>query len=161
MKESYCEKEQALVAALHSGMLNDELLVHAGSCAVCSEILLVTELLRTEFLQDESAALDLPVPDATMIWRKAQARARERALARATYPIRMARTSACALAILAAPWILVELSRRPWWLQNLGLTHFVSRDVNWLAALTGTMLVGMTATFLGIALSSWYILRQE
>jgi hypothetical protein len=156
-----CAKEQAVVAALQSGMLDDELLSHAGSCAVCSEVLLVTEFLRTEFLRDESAALELPTPDAAMIWRKAQNRAREKALARATYPIRVARTSACALAILAAPWIVVELAQRPWWLQNLGLTHFVSMDVNWLAAVTGTMLAGMTATFLCIALSSWYILRQE
>jgi len=153
-----CAREQTLVAALRSGTLHDELLAHAGSCPVCSEVLLVTE-----FLRDESTALnrELSTPDASMIWRKAQARAREKALARATLPIRVARTCAYALAILAAPWMIVELSRRPWGLQTFGLARLTSMDGAWLAALTGTMLVGMTATFLGIALSSWYMLREE
>ncbi len=173
MKESNCEREQDLVAALHGGTLNTELLGHAGSCAVCSEILLVAE-----FLREESASFDreLQLPDATVIWRKAQARAREKALAKATLPIRIARTCAYALAILAVPWTVLEFSGRPSWLPDLGLRHVMSIDLtsidltsraltsidgSWLAALTGTMLVGITATLLGIALSSWYMLREE
>ena len=168
MKEEYCEKEQTLAAALHRGTLNSDLLGHAGSCPVCSAV-----LLFTEFLREESASLEreLRLPDATVIWRKAQARAREKALAKATLPIRIARTCAYALAILAAPWLALEFSGRPSWLPNLGLPHPISIDLtsitltpidgNWLAALTGTMVIGITATFLGIALSSWYMLREE
>ncbi|MGP0018107.1 MAG: hypothetical protein ACLPHP_06030 [Candidatus Sulfotelmatobacter sp.] len=168
MKKDYCEKEQDLVAALHGGTLNAELLGHAASCPVCSEVLWVTEILR-----EESASLDreLQLPDATVIWRKAQARAREKALAKATLPIRVVRTSAYAIAILAAPWMVLEFSGRPSWLPDLGLRHLMSVDLtsialtpidgNWLAALTGTMFVGITATLLGFALSSWYMLREE
>jgi hypothetical protein len=173
MKKDYCEKEQDLVAALHRGTLNAEILGHAASCTICSEVLLVAEFLRAE-----SASLDreLQLPDATVIWRRAQAKAREKALAKATLPIRIARTCAYALAILAAPWIVLEFSGRPSWLPDLGLRHLVSIDLtsinltsieltsmnaNWLAALTGTMLVGITVTLLGIALSSWYMLREE
>jgi len=158
MNAGYCEKEQELVLALHSGTLRDELLAHAAICPACSEVLLVAE-----FLRDESTSLnrELRPPDAALIWRKAQARAREKALARATLPIRAARNCAYALAVLASPWIVLEFWRRPAWLQDLGLAHLASIDGNWLAALTGTMLVGITATFLCIALSSWYLLREE
>jgi hypothetical protein len=158
MKENDCAKEQELVAALHDGTLNTELLSHAGSCTVCADVLRVAA-----FLHEESASLDreLRLPDATVIWRKAQARAREKAFAKATLPIRIARTCAYVMAVLAAPWIVLEFSARPSWLPDLGLRHLASIDGNRLAALTGTMLVGMTATLLGIALSSWYMLREE
>ena len=158
MTQQQCEAEQALVMAVHSATLNADLLGHAGGCPACSEVLLVTE-----FLREESACLEheLCTPDAAVIWRKAQTRAREKALARATLPIRIARTCAYALAILAAPWIVLEFSRRPSWLSDLGLKHFASMDGAWLAALTGTTLLGVTATFLCIALSSWYMLREE
>jgi|SRR5271165_1449296 len=163
MTEDYCEKEQAVVAALHGGTLNAELLGHAGGCPVCSEVLLVAE-----FLHEEGTSFDreLRLPDAAVIVRKAQARAREKALATATLPIRVARTCAYALAILAAPWVVLAFSGRPAWLPGLGFRHLTSSaltpiDGNWLAALTGTMLIGIAATFLGIALSSWYMLREE
>jgi hypothetical protein len=171
MKEHYCEKEQELVAALHGGTLNAGLLGHAGSCPVCCEVLLVAG-----FLREESASLEreLIPPDAAVIWRKAQARAREKAIAKATLPIRIARTCAYALAVLATPWIALEFSGRPSWLPDLGLQHLTSValtplkaisltqiDANWAAALTGTMLVGITATLFGIALSSWYMLREK
>lgn len=158
MMQSNCEQEPALAAAVRSGTLNADLLSHAGSCPVCSEVLLVTELLR-----EESACLEheLRTPDAVVLWRKAQARAREEALARAILPIRIARTCAYAFAILAAPWVAFEFPRQPSWLSNLGFKHLAALDGSRLAALTGTTLVGVTLTFLGIVLSSWYILREE
>ena len=173
MKENYCEKELELLAALRAGTLNAELLGHAGSCPACLEVVLVAE-----FLREEGRCLDrqLTPSNPAAIWRKAQARAREKALVKATLPIRIARTCAYAVAVLAAPWIVLELAGRPSWLPDLGLRHLISTclasvnsgsialthvDANWMAALTGTMLVGITATFLGIALSSWYMLREE
>jgi hypothetical protein len=158
MTEGYCDKEQAVVAAVRSGTLNADLLGHAGGCPVCSEALLVTE-----FLREESTCLEheLYTPDAAVLWRKAQTRAREKALARATLPIRITRTCTYALAILATPWIVLEFSRRPSWWSSLGLKHLAPMDGNWFVALTGTTLLGVTATFLCIALSSWYMLREE
>jgi hypothetical protein len=165
MNETSCQKEQELVEALYGGTLNAELLGHTGSCPVCLEVLLVAE-----FLGEEGRCLDreLVPPDATAIWRKAQAMAREKALAKATLPIRIARTCAYAAAVLAAPWIVLDLSARPSWLPSLGSRHLISIALssiaptpNWLADLTGTMLVGITGTCLGIALSSWYMLHEE
>jgi hypothetical protein len=158
MKKQHCETEQAVVAALYGGTLNAELLAHAAGCVFCSDVLLVTEFLREE---SASVGRELRTPDAAVIWRKAQGRAREKALARATLPIRVVRTCSFTLAILAAPWIVFEFSRRPAWLPNIGLKHLSSMDGNWLAALTGTTLLSITSMFICIALSSWYMLRAE
>jgi len=160
MKIPYCEHEQAVIAALQAGSLPHHLLVHVGGCPVCSEVMLVTEGL----LEEAALANDHPhLPDASVIWRKAQARAREQALAWATLPIRIVRNCAYALAILASPWLIVQISHPPAWMLSLGFRHFprVQMDGNWLAALSGTTLLGMVATFFCIGLSSWYMLREK
>jgi len=159
MKPQFCEHESAVVAALQRGMLPDELLRHTDNCPVCSEVLLVAEGLRTQaaFEQEER-----PVPDAAIIWRKAQARARDRALSRATLPIRIMGTGAFALAILVSPWLVLQFSHSPAgmpsWLPHL---PSLETDANWLATLTGTALFGIVATFVCLGLSSWYMLREE
>jgi hypothetical protein len=158
MKTPYCDQEQSVISALLSGPLPDHIQVHVGNCPVCSEVLLVTEYLREEsaLLENESS-----VPHASQIWRKAQARARENALAKATLPIRIMRTCAAALAILVSPWLVLEFSHAPAWMPTLDFKHFSLWDGNWLAALTGTTLLGITATFVCIGLSSWYMLREK
>ena len=160
MKTRYCEHEQAVIAALETGSLPDELLPHVGGCPVCSEVALVAQCLREEA---DLLNSDLYVPDSGAIWRKAQARAREQALARATLPIRVVRTCAYALAILATPWLVLQFSRPPAWLPGLGLKHlpWMQMDGNWLNALTGTTLLGMSVTLICIGLSSWYMLREK
>lgn len=158
MKKQFCEMEPAVVAAMRSGTLNAEMLDHAAGCVSCSDVLLVTE-----FLRDESASLDraLRTPDAAVIWRKARARAREEALAKATLPIRVVRVCSYALAILAAPWIVLEFWRRPAWLPDTGLKHLSAMDGNWVSALNGTIVLSLAAMFICVALSSWYVLRAE
>ena len=157
MKTEYCEKEAVVVAALRSGSLHDELLVHVGGCPVCSEVLLVVESLREGALAQDEAQL----PGADAIWRRAQRLAREKAVAKATLPIRIVRTCACALAILAVPWIVFEFPQLPAWVHGVGLKAVSSMDGNWRAALTGTTLLGISGSVLCIALSSWYMLREE
>jgi len=162
MKTQSCEQEHAVITALHSGSLPDELLAHVGVCRVCSEILLIGECLREESMPANSND-ELYLPDASVIWRKAQARAREEAIARATLPIRIVRTCAYALAILASPWLAFQLSHAPSWMANLGLKHFPwpEMDGKWLATLTGTTLLGIVATAVCMGLSSWYMLREK
>jgi len=159
MNEQHCEKEQEVAAALASGACDTEILNHARKCAVCSEVLLVREFLREGA---QLAAHEIEnLPDATLTWRKAQAMAREKALARATLPIRAVRIVACAAGVLAAPLMVLE-SRRPWpqltdvWLRNLSFTSRLwpsgSNELALLLAITGAILC--------IGLSSWYILRD-
>lgn len=159
MNEPYCEKEQEVAASLARGALGAELLDHARECVVCSEALLVSEFLRenAQLAPHEIGSL----PDATLVWRKAQATAREKALARATLPIRVVRTVACAAGVFVSPWLVLQ-SRGLWpslidaWPRHLSLaTRLWPLGSNELA-----LLLAATGAILCIALSSWYILRD-
>jgi hypothetical protein len=159
MNEDFCEKEVQVAAALCGSSRDAEILGHARSCPVCSEVLLVSEFLResTQIATHELSAL----PDAGLIWRKAQALAREKALVRVTLPIRIARISALVVAVLAAPWLIVE-SHRLWpWLANLWPGHLSSTNRLWPSELNETaLLLAITGTLV-CTLSAWYMLREE
>jgi hypothetical protein len=159
MNERYCDKEQEVAAALAGGAPDSAILDHARECAVCSEILLLQEFLR-EGAQLASHEIE-DLPDATVVWRKAQAIAREQALARATLPIRVVRTVACAAGVLAVPLLLVE-SQRLWpGLTNAWRAHLSSATRLWPSASNEpALLLAITGAILSIALSSWYILRD-
>ncbi len=159
MNERYCKKEQEVAAALAGGAPGAEILDHARECAVCSEALLASEFLREDAQLAPHEIENLP--DATLVWRKAQAMAREKALARAALPIRVVRTVAWASGILAAPLLFLE-SRRLWpgltdtWLGSLSsASHLWSSGPNELA-----LLLTVAGAILCLGLSSWYILRD-
>jgi hypothetical protein len=153
-----CEKEEQVAATLCGASPNTEILAHARSCPVCFELLLVAGLLReqTTLAQRELSTL----PDAGLIWRKAQALAREKALARATLPIRIARICASVLAILAAPWLILE--SRPLWPGIAELWPIHPSPTNLPSDLNQTaLLLAVTGTLVLIGLSSWYMLRED
>jgi hypothetical protein len=160
MNEAFCEKEQQILAALFGGSRDAEILGHARSCPVCSEVLLIAECLResAQLATHELSAL----PDATLIWRKAQNLAREKALVRATLPIQIARISALVVAVFAAPRLTLE-SHRFWPLiADLWPKHLSSINRLWASELNETALVlAITGTIICIGLSSWYMLREE
>jgi len=153
MKEHYCDKEPQVIAALCANSQDVEILTHARNCPVCLEVLLVTESLRDD---SELTVHELThLPDATVIWRKAQAVARGKALARATLPIRIARIFTLVVAVFAAPWVFVESGLL--WPELLGSVNW-----RWPSALNETALLLMiTGTVLCIGVSSWYMLREE
>lgn len=159
MNGQNCAREQAVVAALSGSASDGEIFDHARNCYACSEILLVAERLRSEatFSDYELRAL----PDAAVIWRKAQSRAREMALRKATLPIRIVRGCAYAVAILASPWVAFQLTNPPTWTPSIGLKHFLWTDGRWMAAFTETTLLGFTLTLVSVGLSSWYMLREK
>lgn len=160
MNEPYCEKEPEVVAALCSRSHDARILDHAHSCPVCSEVLLVSEFLRksAQLATQEFSAL----PDAGLIWRKAQALAREEAVVRATLPIRVARISALIVAVFAAPWLILE-SHQLWpWMADLWPRHLSSTNRFLLSDSNETALVlAIAGTIICIGLSSWYMLREE
>ena len=83
------------------------------------------------------------------------------ALMKAILPIRIARTCAYVLAILASPWLAFQLTNPPAWMPSLGLKRFLWTDGPWLTAFTGTNLIGFTLTLVFVGLSSWYMLREK
>jgi len=136
------------------------ILGHARSCPVCSEVLLVAEFLResAQLATHELSAL----PDAALIWGKAQNLAREKALLRPTLPIRIVRISAFVVAVLAAPRLILE-SHQLWPpMADLWLRHLSSTNRLWASDFNETVLVlAITDTIICIGLSSWYMLREE
>ena len=160
MNEHFCEKEQQVVAALRGSSRDAGILGHVPSCPVCSEVLMVAEFLResARLATHELSAL----PDAALIWQKAQNLAREKALLRPTLPIRIVRISAFVVAVLAAPRLILE-SHQLWPpMADLWLRHLSSTNRLWAPDLNETALVlEITGTILCIGLSSWYMLREE
>ena len=159
MNEAFCEKEQQIVAALFGGSRDAEILGHARSCPVCSEVLLVVELLRksTQIATHELSGL----PDAGLIWRKAQSLAREKALVRATLPIRLAKIFAIVVAVPAASWLILE-SHQLWsWMAKLWPRHLSFTNRLWPSDLNATALLLAITGALVCTLSAWYMLREE
>ena len=91
MKVPQCEREQAVTEMLQRGhwpeACDPALRAHVENCAVCSEVVLVTRLLREEhaFL-----SADMKLPDAGLVWWKAQLRARREAANLVMRPIALA-----------------------------------------------------------------------
>ncbi|HTW57403.1 MAG TPA: hypothetical protein VMD99_04710 [Terriglobales bacterium] len=179
MNPSECEREPEILQAIRNGDASPDLVAHAQTCPVCSEVWLIAKFLQEE---TQLAAPELrELPDPGLIWRKAQAGAREQALAKATLPIRMMRTCALVLAILGMPWLVPQLIHALAWLHELGLGSFsftdqslinqswISRGLihqgsanqSWLGPLTGTTLLGISITLACIAVGSWYMLREK
>jgi len=156
MTPQICEKEQAVLAALQQGNLSSDLFVHFESCPVCSEIVMTVEGLRPEAARLDS---NLRPPNPAVIFRRAQQRAREEALARATLPIRITLACTVAVSILSAPWLIAYLMKLPWELPLLRPVYLLQRNLP--DALPGTLVIGMAATLLCIALSSWFVLRED
>ena len=155
MKLDQCIHEQAIGAAARSGSLSSEQLQHAENCPVCESVVLVAAAMKGE----ADRLVNLRPLDASVIWRRAQQRARKQALARATLPIRIALACSCVIAVLFVPWVVSGFFRvMP---QLASLKSISLWDQNWLAALSGTTAIGITATLICLALSSWFVAREQ
>lgn len=160
MNEKYCDKEQQVTAALCASSPDSESLSHARSCPVCSEVLQVSDFLRkeTSLAQHELNAL----PDPALIWRKTQAAAREKALLRATLPIRIARISALAVAVLSAPRLILESHQLQPWMADLWPRHLSFASGLWPSDMNQiALLLALTGALICIGLSSWYMLQKD
>ena len=154
MKTTFCDQERTVVAALLTGTLPDDLRAHINVCETCTEVVLVTQSLWHEVAP---ALGELRVPDADRVWRQAQASARQRAIAKATQPIRIARMAAYVTGIAALAWTIPTfLNSAPTFVRHLWTLNRPLSD-----ALTGTTLFGIVASLIFLSLSSWYVLRQE
>jgi hypothetical protein len=159
MTERYCTREEEAAAAAAAGECDAAILDHARNCQVCSEVLLVTKLLGA------SAPLSAHelncVPDATVVWRKAQAVARKQALRRATLPIRTARIAACVFGAAILLWIATSGWLRAY-APHLWLGHASSGYQPWFAGSSASLLMlTITAATMLIGLSCFYMLREE
>jgi len=98
MKYEECPFEAEVLA----GVVKDpDLLAHVKTCAVCSEAALLMHAF--DEAQDRSRA-EAPIPDAGLVWWRAQLRARREAVRTAQRPIAVTQAIAliCAVILLAS-----------------------------------------------------------
>jgi hypothetical protein len=132
MKVHQCEKEQAVTELLQSGRWpgagDAALRSHVESCAVCSEVVLVAGLLQEA---NSSLLAEVKLPDAGLVWWKAQLRARREATELATRPIALAEkfALACGMAVVLA-FIVWKWADFHSWMGRLA--NFGHSDAHWL-----------------------------
>jgi hypothetical protein len=88
---------------------DETLRAHVATCATCAEVAAVAAAVR-EWADETDASEPVKVPDASVVWYRAQVRAREEATRRASRPVLVAQLVALVAVVLAAVWIGPELS---------------------------------------------------
>jgi hypothetical protein len=135
MKVPRCEKEPAVTELLQSGRWPEAcdaaLRSHVENCAACSEVVLVAQLLQQESV---SLLAEVKLPDAGLVWWKAQLRARREAAELATRPIALAErfALACGMAVLLA-FVFWKRADAHAWLGRLA--NFGHSDAQWFQSL--------------------------
>jgi hypothetical protein len=157
-----CPRERDVWEAISRGTWpsDDELRAHADGCAVCRDIVAVTEPLVAE---RAAACAEAAPPSAAIVWWRAQARARQEAARAATQPITVvhAVAIACGAGLLAAGatvwargWHASLVSVGPA-VGNL-LAGLASLDTRWT-----TLLVMLAAWILIAPLVAYLVLRED
>jgi hypothetical protein len=110
MRKRFCEQEPRVLEAATSGRWEPALRKHAEECASCAEVALVAAFMN----EAEAEPAEVRLPDAELVWWKAQLRARRAAAEKATRPIALAEKAACSavglamIAVLAFLWPNLE-----------------------------------------------------
>lgn len=108
MNPPHCDRESEVVKAARTGFWPDNLRSHTESCEACSEALLVSHYLNEEAASalDEAEALS-PLPEAGLVWWKAQLQVRRETARRATRPVAIVEALSSAIGLVAAVALLV------------------------------------------------------
>jgi hypothetical protein len=99
-----CEKEARVIKSVRTGFWDADLEQHVGDCPACSEAAFAARLLNGMRAKDE---VEARVPDAGLMWWKAQLLAKREAGEHATQPIRLIERFAYALAAVCVVGICV------------------------------------------------------
>ena len=156
MNDFGCDKEKQVLEALRSVELSPELLNHVATCAACADLVLVSKFLQSEAENVREAAL----PDAGLVWRKAQLRSRHEALARAIWPIRCVGSVAAVASVVVALWLVFSATKLPTWLSAIG-NYPLETGHLWRGYWAGVVLRGGAGTLLCAFLGSFYMLLPD
>jgi len=98
-----CPREAETEAAVRQDRWDDDLRGHVAACSICRDVVAVGEYLR----QQADEVFGAAVPDADVIWWKAQLMARQEAARKAARPIAVVESAACACGLLVGVAALV------------------------------------------------------
>jgi Putative silver efflux pump len=150
VNQFYCEKEKEIIEALRCGTLGTELERHASCCAICSDIVAVSEFLQS----DLEAPLALPSSD--YVWWKGQLASKQMAVERATRSIALVKKISYLGMGVVAGWLVMLLDHfRP-------ITGALSNYEIWSTGglRESALCIGVAAVFLSL-LGSLYFVRSE
>jgi hypothetical protein len=113
MKPHQCENESRVIEAVRTGRWDAALQQHVGQCEFCADAALAARVLNDMRAVDEAEAR---IPDAGLMWWKAQLLAKQRAAERATQPINFIERFAYVWAVVCAVGVCIwhEHAIRAW-----------------------------------------------
>lgn len=144
MKDERCAFEEKIAAANRSGGWSDELLAHVADCRVCEEVAFVSSYLSESATASQAST---SLPDAALIWSKAQLAARQEAIERAMRPILWARRFAFGVSAAAVVVAIIFAWSRIGDIFSGFVESWQSRTVS-TSASHGGVLFAMMAAFL-------------
>jgi hypothetical protein len=103
-RQPQCEKEARVIKSVRTGFWDGELRRHLANCLACSEAALAACVLNEMRAVDEAEAR---IPDAGLMWWKAQLRVKRAAGEKATQPINLVEWLAYGWAIICAVGVCV------------------------------------------------------
>jgi len=122
-----CPREQDVLDAIASGKwphrVTRELAGHVATCAVCGDVAAVAAAIRTDH---EALWRDVSIPSSAHAWWRAEMRARQEAIRKASRPIAIAQAAAVLVALglaAGAAWLAWAGTRPP---SSLGLARAFS-----------------------------------
>jgi len=146
MKPTSCSHEQAIIAAVQTETWTDALRMHLSSCVCCQETVQIAGWMHSLAVVEDNPR---PLPDAKVIWLKAQLAQRRASAAEALKPVETFQRVAWGVSALAlffgllAKWTLLE--RAITWL-NTGWGSLVSQaGLAGLLSVAGILTLGLVA----------------
>lgn len=118
MKPRECQKELLVIEAARSGLWDDDLRKHVGDCEACADVALAASALNAMRASDQ---VEARIPDAGLMWWKAQLLSKRAAGERATRPISFIEHFAYACGIFAVLAVCVwQWSAIRGWFVSMG-----------------------------------------
>ncbi len=102
-----CPQETAVGHAVRSGDWSDSLRTHAAECAICGDIVSASQWMQSLAALPEGT---VPLPDAGVVWWRAQLAEKQRAAERAQTALAWFEIAAAAICAALAGWIVLDRS---------------------------------------------------
>jgi hypothetical protein len=105
MSDRSCPHEAEVARGARTGEWNESLRAHAAACAVCGEVAWASRWMQSLAQDAESGAV---LPDAKLVWWRAQLAERQKRVERAHSALAWFEIAAAALSLGVAAWIVGE-----------------------------------------------------
>lgn len=173
--ECACEREvlDLVLAGRWPDRSDPEMVAHAASCAVCGEVVAVALAMQSDEAAVEAGVLAATpkhhavVPDATLVWWRAQLRAHEEAGRRAARPIALVQGVGIGMGLIAgasvirASWPAVSQAASS---TGAALADTAARltaaSASWVIATPVWLTIGVLAAIIGLPLAVYAATRD-